>query len=278
VAKISDNVPLSLAHLSELDVPPLRLVDVAAKAGFAAVGLRTSPAAPGGVVYPISTATEQAEMRRCLADNRIKIAEVEMVPLTAALNAADYRPMMETGAAIGATRLTVGGGDTDDHAVIADKLAAMAEQAKSFGLAVDLEFMPFRPVKSLSDALDVIRRANHPNAHILIDVLHVFRSKSDIALFKSIDPKKLGPVQLCDGPRQAPDDLVAEARTRRLLPGAGELDLKSLLDMLPDGLAYGIEVPLASRRPDLDPGARLALLVKSTREFLQRRNAWASRS
>jgi sugar phosphate isomerase/epimerase len=273
MANIPDNVPLSLAHLSELDVPPLQLVQLAAKAGFAAVGLRTSPASPGGVVYPLATAAEQADMRKCLADNGMTIAEVEMVPLTAALNASDYKPMMEIGAAIGATRLTVGGGDTDDHAVIADKLAAMAEQAQPFGLAVDLEFMPFRPVKSLSDALDVLKRANHPNTHILIDVLHVFRSQSDIALFKSIDPKKLGPVQLCDGPRQAPDDLVAEARTRRLLPGAGELDLKTLLDTLPDGLAYGIEVPLASQRPDLDAGQRLAELVTSTRRYLKRRHA-----
>ena len=71
---------------------------------------------------------------------------------------------------------------------------------------------------------------------------------------------------------QAPDDLVAEARTRRLLPGAGELDLKSLLDALPDGLAYGVEVPLASQRPDLDAGQRLAELVTSTRRYLKRRH------
>ena len=179
--------------------------------------------------------------------------------------------MMETGAAIGATRLTVGGGDTDDFSIIAEKLAAMAEQAQPYGLAVDLEFMPFRPVKTLSDALAVVKRANHPNAHILIDVLHVFRSKSDIRLFKTIDPRLLGPVQLCDGPATAPDDLAAEARTRRLLPGAGELDIPALLDALPDGLAYGVEVPLASQRPDLDPGARLKLLVSATREFLRKR-------
>jgi sugar phosphate isomerase/epimerase len=273
MATIPDTVPLSLAHLSELDVPPLQLVELAARAGFAAVGLRTSPASPGGVVYPLRGAAEQAEMRRALADNGMKIAEVEMVPLTAALNAADYKPMMEAGAAIGATRLTVGGGDTEDFSIVADKLASMAEQARPYGIAVDLEFMPFRPVKTLSDAIDVLKRANHPNAHILIDVLHVFRSKSDIALFGSIDPKLLGPVQLCDGPIQAPDDLVAEARTRRLLPGAGELGLKSLLDTLPDGLAYGVEVPLASQRPDLDAGQRLAELVKSTRAYLKRRNA-----
>ena len=271
MATTSANIPLSLAHLSELDVPPLELIALAARAGFASIGLRTSPASPGGVVYPLQTASEQADMRRCLSDNGVSVLEVEMVPLTAALRAEDYKSMMEAGAAIGATRLTVGGGDTDDVSIIADKLGAMAEQAQPYGIAVDLEFMPFRPVKSLSDALAVVKRANHPNAHILIDVLHVFRSKSDIALFKSIDSTLLGPVQLCDGPAQAPGDLVAEARTRRLLPGAGELDLAALLDALPDGLAYGVEVPLTSQRPDLDPGARLALLVSATRDYLRKR-------
>jgi sugar phosphate isomerase/epimerase len=272
VATVPATVPLSLAHLSELDVPPLALVELAARAGFASIGLRTSPASPGGVVYPLSTAAEQAAMRKRLADCGMMIAEVEMVPLTAALRATDYKPMMEVGAAIGATRLTVGGGDTEDFSVIAEKLAAMAEQAQSCGLAVDLEFMPFRPVKTLSDAIDVVKRANRANTHILIDVLHVFRSRSNIELFNSIKPTLLGPVQLCDAPAQPPDDLVAEARTRRLVPGQGELDLAALIEELPFGLAYGIEVPLASQRPDLDPGSRLALLVKSTREYL-RRNA-----
>ena len=85
----------------------------------------------------------------------------------------------------------------------------------------------------------------------------------------------LGPVQLCDAPAKAPppDELVTEARTRRRLPGDGELDLSKLLDALPSGLAYGVEVPLGTQRPDLDPGARLALLVKSTRDYLRWRDA-----
>ena len=275
MATVPDNVPLSLAHLSELDVPPLELVELAAKAGFASIGLRTSPASPGSVEYPLRTAAEQAEMRRRLAANGIKVLEVEMVPLLSTMRTADYKPMIEAGAAIGASRLTVGGGDTTDFSIVAEKLAEMAELAQSYGIAVDLEFMPFRPVKTLVDAVEVVKRAKHPNAHILIDVLHVFRSGTLPQDFAQIDPAMLGPVQLCDAPAQAPppDGLVIEARTRRLLPGQGELDLKALLDALPSGLAYGVEVPLAGQRPDLDLGARLALLVKSTREFLQRRNA-----
>ena len=80
-------------------------------------------------------------------------------------------------------------------------------------------------------------------------------------------------MQLCDAPATPPADLIAEARTRRLLPGAGELGSTSLLDALPRDIALGVEVPLAGQRPDLDPGARLALLVSATRDFLKRRNA-----
>jgi sugar phosphate isomerase/epimerase len=274
VARIPATIPLSLAHLSELDVPPLALVELAARAGFASIGLRTSPASPGGVVYPLRTAAEQAEMRRRLAANGISVLEVEMVPLSETTRIADYRPMLETGAAIGASRLTVGG-DSADFAIVAEKLGEMCDLAQPYGIAVDLEFMPFRPVQSLAHAVEVLKRANHPNAHILIDALHVFRSGTPPQDFATLDPAMLGPVQLCDAPAKAPatEELVTEARTRRLSPGDGELDLSELLDALPSGLAYGVEVPLASQHPDLDPGARLALLVKSTREFLQRRNA-----
>lgn len=269
---IFDTIPLSLAHLSELNVPPLELVELAARAGFASIGLRTSPASPGGLEYPLRTAAEQIEMRRRLAANGVSVLEVEMVPLSEEMHVADYRPMLEAGAAIGASRLTVGG-DSADFSVVAEKLAEMCELAQPYGIAVDLEFMPFRPVQSLGHAVDVLKRANHPNAHILVDALHVFRSNSAIEQFAAIDPAMIGPFQICDAPAAppAPEELVMEARTRRLLPGYGELALSSLIDALPPGVPFGVEVPLASQRPDLDPGERLALLVSATREFLRKR-------
>jgi sugar phosphate isomerase/epimerase len=274
VAAISQTTPLSLAHLSELAVPPLDLVELAARAGFASIGLRISPASPGGVEYPLRTPAEQAEMRRRLTAHGVSVKEVEMVPLSEATRLADYKPMLETGAAIGASRLTVGG-DSADFSVVAEKLAEICELAAPYGIAVDLEFMPFRPVRSLAHALDVLRRANHANAHILIDALHVFRSNTAPEDFAHLDRAMLGPFQICDAPAAppAPDELVTEARTRRLLPGHGELPLGRLLDALPADIPFAVEVPLASQRPDLDPGARLALLVRATREFLQRRNA-----
>jgi sugar phosphate isomerase/epimerase len=272
VATPADTIPLSLAHLSELAVPPLELVELAARAGFASIGLRTSPASPRGIAYPLRTASEQSEMRRRLAVNGVSVLEIEMVPLSEKTRVADYRPMLETGAAIGASRLTVGG-DSKDFSAVAEKLAEMCELAQPCGIAVDLEFMPFRPVRSLGDAVEVLRRAKHPNAHILIDALHVFRSNSVLEQFADIDAAMIGPFQICDAPATppAPEELVIEARTHRLLPGRGELALSTLIDALPAGTKIGVEVPLATQRPDLDPGARLKLLVSATREYLKKR-------
>jgi len=93
-------------------------------------------------VYPLTTQAEQAEMRRRLAANGVKVLEVEVVALSGATRVAEYRPMLETGASIGASRLTVVG-DSADFAAVADRLAEMAELALPYGIAVDLEFMPF---------------------------------------------------------------------------------------------------------------------------------------
>jgi sugar phosphate isomerase/epimerase len=53
-------------------------------------------------------------------------------------------------------------------------------------------------------------------------------------------------VQLCDAPRTAPDGgpeaLADEARHRRLLPGAGELDLAALIAAVPPYLPFSVEV------------------------------------
>ncbi len=120
----------------------------------------------------------------------------------------------------------------------------------------------------------VVTRANHPNAHILVDALHVFRSGTPPQEFAALDPALLGPLQLCDAPATPPADLIAEARTRRLLPGAGELALPALIDALPRGHSHSASrCRSRASAPDLDPGARLALLASATRDFLKRRNA-----
>src|SRR5207248_492565 len=83
---------------------PLELIELAAAAGLAATGLRTRAASPGAIEYPLRTAFEQAEMRRRIAATGVAIDYIELVSLSEATDIAGCRPMLEVGAAVGATR------------------------------------------------------------------------------------------------------------------------------------------------------------------------------
>jgi len=261
-------MPLSVAHLSELEVPPLKLIEYAARAGFASIGLRTNPATPGGIAYPLARKAEQAELRRRIAATGVSVLYIEMVGLSEATCITDYRAMLETGAAIGASRLAVAG-DSANFQAVAERMAEMCDLARPYGIAVDIEFMPFRPVKTFADAVEVVKRADRPNAHVLVDSLHVFRSGSSLDDIVKVHPAILGTFQICDAPREPPPaaELATEARTRRMLPGHGDLPLWSLIDALPADIPVGVELPIAGQFPHLDAPARMQLMVRSTRDF-----------
>jgi len=265
---------LSLAHLSELELPPAELMLAAGRAGFASVGFRTHPAAPGGPSYPLSTPAEQAEIRRLTAETGVAVLYVELISLSETTRPADYERMIATGAAIGATRLAVGG-DSADIVVVAEKMAAICELARPFGIAVDLEFMPFRGIKSFADAKAVVTATGSPSAHILVDALHVFRSGSSLDDIRSTDRRLIGTFQICDAPAVAPPpaELVVEARTRRLRPGAGGLDLSGLIAALPADVPNGVEVPLAGEFPNMPAADRLDILGRATRDYFSQRRS-----
>lgn len=266
--------PLSMAHLCELETPPAELIEIAAKAGLASVGLRIAQASPGGVEYPLRTAGEQAEMRRRIAATGTSVLYIELISLSEATRASDHKAMLETGAAIGATRLCVAA-NSPDFAVVTEKFADICDLARSYDIAVDFEFMPFRAMKTVADAARIVKGANRPNGHILVDALHVYRSGSPIDDLVVLAPSLIGSFQICDAPAVAPPaaELVTEARTNRLVPGAGGLDLWAVIDALPAGIGIGVEVPLAARYPGLSAAERLALLVKTTRNFLEQGSA-----
>ena len=269
MTRFAPDAKLSLAHLSELQVPPAELLRIAARAGFASVGFRTLPASPGGIVYPLASVAEQREIAAAVNDTGVSVLYIELVSIDAALDVRQCRAALEVGAAIGATRLAVAG-DSGDIAMVADKMAALCVLAAEYGIAVDLEFMPYRPIATLADALAVVRRAAQPNAHVLLDALHFFRSGSALDDLRTATAQEIGSFQICDAPALAPphDALVTEARTHRLLPGHGGLALRALIAATPPGLPLGVEIPLAAAHPDLAPAARLAMLVTGTRNFL----------
>jgi len=262
-------VPLSLAHLTALDVAPPALFDLAAQAGYQRVGIRILPALPGAIAYPLNRESVVA-WRRGLANAGVGVHDVELLPLTPSVRIEDHLDTLTLAAELGARRLNVTGDDSDVDR-LASRFAALCEQAAPLGLGIDLEFMRFRLVGTLTQALDVVTRAAQPNGRVLVDLLHLCRSGGTAEMLRRAPADRLGSVQLSDASLQGPDDagLAAEAREGRLFPGEGSLPLQSLMDALPRDIAIGVEVPTGTTHPGLAAAARAARACTASRELLR---------
>ena len=74
---------LGLAHLTALELSPPALVTEAARAGFAAVGLRLVPATTSGPRYPTRVGTESHRaLKQILTAEGVRVSDIEFIQLT----------------------------------------------------------------------------------------------------------------------------------------------------------------------------------------------------
>jgi sugar phosphate isomerase/epimerase len=214
------------------------LVTVAAGAGFDSVGLRICPATDGERPWPMSAGSPMlAETARRCADTGVTVLDVEAIRL--APRSPDYAPVLEAAAELGA-RFVNALCEDPDLGRLSDEFAGLAEAARPYGIRPVIEFMAYRSVGTLQDAVAI---AAPSGGGILVDALHVQRCGVSPARLAAVEPGLIGYVQLCDAPLAAPADEIAEARSGRLLPGEGSLPLRDLLDALPDGIPVTVEAP-----------------------------------
>jgi sugar phosphate isomerase/epimerase len=234
---------LGLAHLSAIDLTPHELIDLAYETGCASVALRLHSAAPGTPVYPIGPGSAALSALRHHAESRkVAISEVELVPITEELEIAELGPLMEVASALGATGIIVTG-DIEDDAVLLERFRGLCELAQAHGLLVHLEFMRWRAVGMLEAATRLVRMSGRPNARVLIDLLHLVRSGGSAADLTALPPDMVSLVQICDARAELEGDIIAEARTGRLMPYSGALPIDALLAALGPGARWAIELP-----------------------------------
>lgn len=259
---------LAVAHLTALDLEPVALVREAGRAGFASVGLRLHPVMAGAPAYPMAVGSQALrDLKAVMEWEGVAVSDIEFVSLTPALVVAGLEPLLAAGAELGAASLTVSGDDAD-AARLADNFGALCVLASRYGLRVDLEFMRWREVGNLRQAVDVLAAAGQANSSVLVDALHLYRSGGDAAAIAAADPRWFRAVQVCDAPRLAPAEalIIAEAREGRLLPGQGELPLAELLGALPGDVGLSVETPSSL----LHGEARLKAAYSATRAWIER--------
>ncbi len=259
--------PLSLAFLS-LPVAPPVMIEAAAEAGFAAVGLRMLPAALSGEgPYPLLTDDALlAETRAALRDTGLKVADVEIVRLNAAFDPEAFRPFLARAAELGARHVLVAGDDRDE-ARLTGNFARFCDLAAEFGLSGDLEFMPWTAVPDLAAARRVVEAADRPNGAILVDALHFDRAPTTLEEVRALPAARVNYVQFCDGPRPydpSDEGLIAVARGARLMPGEGAIDLVGLARAIPADCVISVEVAdLANRSSPRETALRAARTTRA---------------
>lgn len=238
---------VSLAPLGLMDEGPVALILAAAEAGFSAVGLPLRSGALRPLRTEIIGQPILREIKGACHDTGVRIFDVEALVLGHL--PPDLPQVLETAAELGASRISClgpepshGMGDLRDAAAA---LARLCQQAAGFGLTVGVEFMGFRSINSLDAAVDVIEHSGAANAGIVLDALHVHRTGATAGQIAGLPQGLVSHLQLCDARQTAPDDLPAEARGDRLLPGEGVIPLRAIMDALPKGTPMSLEIPCA---------------------------------
>jgi sugar phosphate isomerase/epimerase len=262
---------LSLAHFTVIDADPLELIDVAAAAGFDAVGLRLiAPPGAAPVVPVVGNAALQDRIRSRLSATGQRILDTEAVWLVPDTDVAALVPFLDTSAELGAQQLIVCSNDPD-RARARDNLGRLCDASNSRDLRVMFEFMPYTEVRSLAAASELLREVRPANAGILVDAVHLSRSggtPADLALY---DPSLFNLVHLCDVPLESPpfELLRAEARGGRLYPGEGGLWLEDFVSAFPADTVFAIEAP-SIKHAHLEPIERAKLAGVSARALFDR--------
>ena len=261
---------LSLAHLTAINLSPPDLIRNAARSGFDAVGLRLIRVTDTSPGYPLMR--DPALMRStkaALRETGLQVHDIEFVKIEPDIRVDDLRPFLDAGAELGAREVITAPYDPD-LSRLADRLAALDEEARERGLGISLEFFPWTVVPDLQAALTVVTNAG-PRIGILADSLHFDRSASSHELLASIPRERLRFAHLCDAPVAPPyttEELLYAGRDERLPPGEGQIDLAAFLASLPADLPLSLEVPMTGRTSAEGSAAVIQAVMEGARKVL----------
>jgi sugar phosphate isomerase/epimerase len=264
--------PIGLAALTVLELAPPDMISCAAGAGFDAIGLRLLPATAEEVQHAMVGDTPMVrETAKRIADTGLNVLDIEIFRLKPETIVAHYRAALETGARLGATEALVAGNDPDEARLI-ERFAAFCDLAGEYGMAGNIEPMPWTDVKTFLHGARVVAAAGRDNGGVLIDPIHFDRGGSEVSEIPTIPRTRLRYMQLCDAPAARPHDtetLLFQARAERLMPGDGGLDLRGMLRAMPPDIPLSLEIPMQSLTRTMPALERTRAMLDKARRLLE---------
>ena len=250
---------IGLAWLTVSELSAHEQVSLAAEAGYSHVGLRLLP-----VANQILPPFDERETGWRLASSGIQVLDVEVFRLAPQTRISDFESTLAVAGRLGASQLLVHGDDPEEQRLI-ETFGGLCELAGRYGLAANIEPMPWVHISTVAKARRILGGAGRTNAGLLVDPIHFFRADNRFDELQGVSANYL---QFCDAPAERPGDMqevIRQARSDRLFPGEGGLDLNGLLRALPADLPISIEIPHAKPMSALERAKRA---LAATRKLL----------
>lgn len=260
---------LAIEFICVLGMPPVEFIRLARELGVPAIGLAPQPITANPHGYPAWSLLQDKALvrdtRAALADNGVRVSLGEGFLVRDGMDMDEFAPMLDLFADLGAPMV-----NAVSMAASPESFGAFAAMAGERGLLATVEFLPLMPPASFAAALDYARSSGAPNARVLVDSMHFFRSGGTVAELAAADPSLIGHVQICDVPMPAKiADYGLEARDERLAPGEGDLPLADFIAALPADIMLGLEVPeMGKAQAGIGPAERLGPVVAAARALL----------
>lgn len=239
---------LGIDSLTIFGMPPVDHVTLAADLRCTHISAALEPVPWKLDRFPQWSLRDDARLRRemmaAMRDRGIAIMLAEGFAVQPDVDARDRVGDLDLMAELGARAASAVSMEPDLPRAL-DQLATLADLTAERGMGFVIEFAPPHPINTLDKTLSAIRHIDRPGVKLVIDAMHFFRSGATVTELATIDPGFIGYVQLCDVPIAPQDDnYLREACFMRKCPGDGELPLRDLLEVIPDDVPIGLEVPM----------------------------------
>ena len=269
----------SLAYLTLFGCPPPEMTYIAGRAGYDFVSLRPIyMGLPNEPNFDLSANPQMLrETKTALASTGLRVHDVELARVADGTDPKRYVRELEVGAELGAKHV-ISSIWTNDRVFAAECFDQLCDIAKPLGLTINLEFVTFASLKTLREAIDVLKASRRTNVGVLVDMLHFSRSRVPLADLVAVPPDWFNFVHLCDATATIPtttEELTRQAREERLYPGEGAIDLAGILQRIPN-VPCSIEAPHAARVKEMGFTEHAFRCLQTAKKFVAAHPATAT--
>lgn len=157
---------------------------------------------------------------------------------------------MEQAVVLGAPYIIAGPpGGTADYTVGAAHYRELLAIGRELGVLPAMEFLGFvQQLNTIEDALDVMTRADDPDATTVVDPFHIFRGGGSVESLVKLTGRQIAVSHFNDVPVTPARELQHDKD--RVMPGDGQFDLRRYLDLLRQ-IGYNRFLSLELFREDL---------------------------